>query len=210
MADKIAEKAQAVIADPAAAAAGDGMKKIMEIKIFGMNVFVLFALLIVLGVVGYFVYKYFFAKKPTVPVKEPEKMGGKPAQGKGEPEIDQIHAYYQQQLALQEQEYRKRLEHMRQDEQHKGKGEEEEEEEEEDREVEIEDEPESHDVPGESEESHESQKDQESDDPQPFRVEINNPPPPQQEVKVVRRGKKKGQELNPDEYARRAARLMMK
>lgn len=209
MADKIAEKAQAVIADPAAAAAGDGMKKIMEIKIFGMNLFVLFALLIVLGVVGFFVYKYFFAKKPTVPIKEVDKAKQGGGGGAGNPELDQIHAYYQQQLALQEQEYRKRLEQTKHREDREAH-----EDHDDDREIEIEDtQEESQGSDQEDQEDQEVKEEseevkEESDDPQPFRVEINDPPP--QEVKVIRRGKKKGQELNSDEYARRAARLMMK
>lgn len=194
MADKTT---QAVITDPIN---GDGMKKIMDFKLFGMNIFVLLALLVILGVIGFFAYKFFFAKKqPTVPNKEslPNQNPTKGTQQQGE--LDQIHAYYQQQLALQEQEYRQHLEQM-------GDHEVREEDREDDREVEIEDEQseQSHEEP----ESVEEKEEEESDDNprQPFKIEINDVPP--QDVKVIRRGKKKGQELTADEYAKKAAKLM--
>lgn len=212
MASKIVEKtitAPSGNAGPSnqaiAQVSGDEM---IKFKLFGINIFVLFALLIVIGIVGYFVYKYFFTKSEKTQTQKPQVNT----------ELDQVHAWYQEQLSLQEQEYRKRLEQMSQagtqgDSQQ----------EEESREIEIEDESDNQDDEPSQDEEHLSVQDnkdelrpnepdqvkseeQKSEDSPPIRIEINDTP---KEVKVIRRGKKKGQTLDSDEYAKRAARLMI-
>lgn len=171
----------------------ESASEVKNMNLFGLNMYVIFGLLLICGIIGYFIYKYFFEKKPDNKKSPPDSKS----------ELDQVHAYYQQQMALQENEYRHRLEQMKNG-GLSGAESVEEVEENEEREVEIDDDS-SSDTNNAHTDAHTEAPvaeqptcpinntlpyDMDLDLDSQIKIELDNVP--QEDVKVVRRGKKKG------------------
>jgi len=191
------------------------------ITILGMNLYVFIGILVVILILAFLGYKFFIAKKDA-PVTNNEPQS----------ELDQVHAYYQQQLALQEKEYVSRLKQLQNLQSEVAM------EEPEDRSVEVEDESDNRSVEVEDEsddevddevdEEDEEEEEEEEEDSRSIeveddvsdeasdeasdevvRIEIDTKKKDPQEVHVIRRGKLKGKELTDDEYLQKAAEFIL-
>lgn len=75
---------------------------LMNMKIFGVNIFVVIGILFVAGVMAFIIYKYFYRPDQKKQNANDEN-----------PELAQVHAYYHQQLARQAQQYNHQLESIK-------------------------------------------------------------------------------------------------